>query len=96
MSINCACSSVSASSCRSTWIEPDIDASGLRISCAMPAAISPTAASRCCRRSLALEPPQVGDVLEGEAGTRGCRPGAPGAPREAEIDDAATVAGRYW
>ena len=36
---------------RSIWIEPDIDASGLRISWAMPAAISPTAASRCCRRA---------------------------------------------
>ncbi len=52
MSISCACSSLSGSSWRSTWIEPDIDASGLRISCAMPAAISPTAASRCCSRAL--------------------------------------------
>ncbi len=51
MSISCACSSLSGSSCRSTWIDPDIDASGLRISCAMPAAISPTAASRCCMRA---------------------------------------------
>ena len=33
----------------------DIDASGLRISCAMPAAISPTAASRCCIARVALE-----------------------------------------
>ena len=32
-------------------IEPDIAASGFRISCAMPAAISPTAASRCCSRA---------------------------------------------
>ena len=32
-------------------MDPDIDASGLRISCAMPAAISPTAASRCCNRA---------------------------------------------
>ena len=34
---------------------PDIDASGLRISCAMPAAISPTAASRCWIARVALE-----------------------------------------
>ena len=33
-------------------MDPDIEASGLRISCAMPAAISPTAASRCCKRAL--------------------------------------------
>ncbi|MNC84889.1 hypothetical protein D3C83_04580 [compost metagenome] len=46
-----ACSSVSASSSRSSWIDPDIDASGFRISCAIPAAISPTAARRCCRRA---------------------------------------------
>ena len=51
MSISCDCSPFSASSWRRIWIEPDIDASGLRISCAMPAAISPTAASRCCRRA---------------------------------------------
>ena len=51
MSISCACSSVSGSSCRRIWIDPDIDASGLRISWAMPAAISPTAASRCCTRA---------------------------------------------
>ena len=51
MSISCACSAVSGSSCRRIWIEPDIEASGLRISCAMPAAISPTAASRCCTRA---------------------------------------------
>ena len=40
-----------AAPARRIWIEPDIDASGLRISCAMPAAISPTAASRCCTRA---------------------------------------------
>ena len=51
ISINWACSSLSGSSCRSTWIDPDIEASGLRISWAMPAAISPTAASRCCMRA---------------------------------------------
>ena len=31
--------------------DPDIDANGLRISWAIPAAISPTAASRCCIRA---------------------------------------------
>ena len=51
MSISCAWSVDSGSSCLSICIEPDIEASGLRISCAMPAAISPTAASRCCRRA---------------------------------------------
>ena len=66
MSISCACSSVSGSSWRSTWIDPDIDASGLRISCAMPAAISPTAARRCCSRASRSRRLQVGDVLEGE------------------------------
>ncbi len=48
MSISCSCSLLSGRSCRRIWIDPDIDASGLRISWAMPAAISPTAASRCC------------------------------------------------
>jgi hypothetical protein len=65
MSISCAWSPLSGSSCRSICIEPDIDASGLRISCAMPAAISPTAASRCCSRR-PLEPLHLGDVLERE------------------------------
>ena len=51
MSMSCACSSVSGSSCRRIWIDPDIAASGLRISWAMPAAISPTAASRCLSRA---------------------------------------------
>ena len=55
MSISCAWSLESGSSCRRIWIEPDIDASGLRISWAMPAAISPTAASRCCSRAFALQ-----------------------------------------
>ena len=36
MSISCSCSLLSGSSCLRIWIEPDIDASGLRISCAMP------------------------------------------------------------
>ena len=66
MSISCACSAVSGSSWRRIWIEPDIDASGLRISCAMPAAISPTAARRCCIARFALELLDVGDVLERE------------------------------
>ena len=48
MSKSCAWSASSSSSCRSTCIEPDIEASGLRISWAMPAAIWPTAASRFC------------------------------------------------
>ena len=64
MSISCAWSPESGSSCRSICIEPDIDASGLRISCAMPAAISPTAARRCCIRARALEALHLGDVLE--------------------------------
>ena len=51
MSISCVCSSFSASSWRRIWIDPDIDASGFRISWAMPAAISPTAARRCCSRA---------------------------------------------
>ena len=50
MSISWACSSLRDSSCRRIWIEPDIEASGMRISWAMPAAISPTAASRCWTR----------------------------------------------
>ena len=50
MSISCACSSESGSSWRRIWIEPAIEASGFRISWAMPAAISPTAARRCCTR----------------------------------------------
>ncbi len=52
MSISWAWSAESGSSCLSICIDPDIDASGLRISCAMPAAISPTAARRCCSRAL--------------------------------------------
>ena len=47
MSISASCSCDSASSWRSSCTEPDIAASGLRISWAMPAAISPSEASRC-------------------------------------------------
>ena len=39
------------SSLESTWTEPEIDASGLRISWAMPAASSPTAASCSLKRA---------------------------------------------
>ena len=52
MSISCAWSVESGSSCFSICMDPDIEASGLRISWAMPAAISPTAARRCCNRAL--------------------------------------------
>ena len=52
------------SSFESTWTEPEIDASGLRISCAMPAASSPTAASCSLNRRLALELLHLGQVLE--------------------------------
>ena len=78
MSISCSCSLLSGSSWRRIWIEPDIDASGLRISCAMPAAISPTAASRCWIARVALELLDVGDVLEREE-----KPGA--AARRLEV-----------
>ena len=57
MSISWACSADSGSSPRSTCIAPDIEASGLRISWAIPAAISPTAARRwriCAVRSSPL------------------------------------------
>ena len=66
MSISCDCSSVSGSSCRRSWIEPDIDASGFRISCAIPAAISPTAASRCWTRASRSALARFGDVTERE------------------------------
>ena len=56
--------SSSVSSSRSTWIEPRIDASGLRISWAMPAAISPTAASRCLTRASRSSRFTSGHVLE--------------------------------
>jgi hypothetical protein len=45
---------------------PDIEASGLRISCAIPAAISPTAARRCCTRASRSSLRALGDVLERE------------------------------
>ena len=93
MSISCSCSALSGSSCRRIWIDPDIDASGLRISCAMPAAISPTAASRCCIARVALELLDVGHVLEGDE-----KPGAAAGRLEmgraqADVDLAASVAG---
>ena len=66
MSISCDWSVVSGSSSRRIWIDPAIDASGLRISWAMPAAISPTAASRCCIARFAVLLLQLRDVLERE------------------------------
>ena len=66
MSISCDCSSVSGSSCRRIWIDPDIDASGLRISWAMPGRHLADRRQPLLHARLALALARLGDVLERE------------------------------
>ena len=75
MSINCACSSLSGSSCRRTWIDPDIG--GERVADFVRDARGHFADGRqpLLQPCSALQPPQLGHVLEREQITVAARSG---------------------